>query len=150
MTTSSPRGPSSRAADSGPRRPACFGKLVVGGCLLLPVALALLVGCGAGKSVSPVQRDTRLGTVLGIDNSGTSGTYAWLGIPYARPPVGALRWMPPVEPVAWSGIRSAQHFGASSAQVGSLFGPAQDWPATLVLDATASQAQISLEPATSE
>jgi para-nitrobenzyl esterase len=34
--------------------------------------------------------------------------------------------MPPVEPVAWTGIRPAQHFGTSSAQVGSLFGPAQD------------------------
>ena len=96
--------------------------------VLLSAALALLVGCGAGDPVSPLQRETRLGTVIGIDNAGTSGTYAWLGIPYARPPpVGALRWMPPVDPVAWSGVRPAQHFGASSAQVGSLSKvPAQD------------------------
>ena len=105
---------------------AWFSKLVVRGFLLLPVAFALLVCCGAGDPISPLQRETRLGTVLGIDNSGTSGTYAWLGIPYAKPPLGALRWMPPVAAAAWSGVRPAQHFGASSAQVGSLFGPAQD------------------------
>lgn len=91
--------------------------------MVLPfVALVQLVGC----SISPLQRDTRRGTVIGIDNSESSGTYAWLGIPYAKPPVGALRWMPPVDADAWPGILPAQHFGASSAQVGSIFGPAQD------------------------
>jgi para-nitrobenzyl esterase len=94
--------------------------------VVLLVALTRLVGCGAGASVSPVQRDTRLGTVVGIDDSGASGTYAWLGIPYAEPPVGALRWMPPVDAVAWSGVRPARQFGASAAQVGSIFGPARD------------------------
>lgn len=98
--------------------------------VFLLAALTQLVACGVGGGggvpVSPLQRDTRLGAVMGIDNSGTSGAYAWLGIPYAKPPVGALRWMPPVDAVAWSGVRPAQHFGASAAQVGSLFGPAQD------------------------
>ena len=98
--------------------------------LLFLSALTLLVACngdgGVGYPISPLQRDTRLGTVMGIDNSEASGTYAWLGIPYAKPPVGALRWMPPVDAAAWSGVRPAQQFGASCAQVGSIFGPAQD------------------------
>ena len=90
--------------------------------LLCLTAVTCMVGC----SISPLQRDTRQGTVLGVDYSRSSGTYAWLGIPYAKPPVGALRWMPPVDADAWSGILLTQHFGASSAQVGSIFGPAQD------------------------
>ena len=98
--------------------------------LLFLAAVTQLVGCsgggGGGDPISPLQRDTRLGAVMGMDNSKTSGAYGWLGIPYAKPPVGALRWMPPVDAVAWSGVRSAQQFGASCAQVGSIFGPAQD------------------------
>jgi para-nitrobenzyl esterase len=103
------------------RSPASF--LVI---VLLLAALTQLAACGVGSSISPLQRDTRQGPVMGIDTSGATGAYAWLGIPYAKPPVGALRWMPPVEAAAWSGVRLAQQFGASCAQVGSLFGPAQD------------------------
>lgn len=34
------------------------------------------------------------------------------GIPYARPPVGNLRWRPPERPVSWDGVRRATEFGA--------------------------------------
>jgi para-nitrobenzyl esterase len=36
---------------------------------------------------------------------------AFLGIPYAAPPVGPLRWKPPQPAAAWSGVRSATSFG---------------------------------------
>ena len=38
------------------------------------------------------------------------------GIPYAQPPVGPLRWKPPVALPAWPGVRKAQSFGAACIQ----------------------------------
>jgi para-nitrobenzyl esterase len=41
---------------------------------------------------------------------------AFLGIPYAAPPVGALRWRPPKPVHPWEGVRPATDFGPSSFQ----------------------------------
>jgi para-nitrobenzyl esterase len=38
------------------------------------------------------------------------------GIPYARPPVGQLRWRPPVQLARWPGVRDATQFGAACMQ----------------------------------
>jgi para-nitrobenzyl esterase len=37
---------------------------------------------------------------------------AWLGIPYAAPPIGDLRWKPPQPPSSWNGVRAMDHYGA--------------------------------------
>jgi len=39
------------------------------------------------------------------------GILAFKGIPYAAPPVDELRWLPPVDPKPWSGIRDASEYG---------------------------------------
>lgn len=39
------------------------------------------------------------------------------GIPFAQPPVGALRWRPPQAPAKWSGVRKATSFGNDCMQV---------------------------------
>ncbi|MBD2654741.1 carboxylesterase family protein [Synechocystis sp. FACHB-383] len=41
----------------------------------------------------------------------SEGLGSFLGIPYAVPPVGALRWKPPVAGVSWDSSRSATSFG---------------------------------------
>jgi para-nitrobenzyl esterase len=41
---------------------------------------------------------------------------AFLGLPYAAPPVGILRWREPQPPVKWKGVRDATRFGAHCAQ----------------------------------
>jgi len=46
----------------------------------------------------------------------------YLGIPYAAPPVGALRWQPPQPPAPWHGIRAAASYAPHCPQPSSAFG----------------------------
>jgi para-nitrobenzyl esterase len=46
----------------------------------------------------------------------TYGVRLFRGIPYAAPPVGALRWRAPQPVVAWSGIKAADRFSAACMQ----------------------------------
>src|SRR4051812_45401617 len=39
------------------------------------------------------------------------GIRAFLGIPYASPPVGEMRWKAPVAAAKWTGVRKADKFG---------------------------------------
>lgn len=92
-------------------------------CLGAVLSMLALAGCGGGSSTPPEVRETAYGTVRGMDASASTGTYSWKGIPFARPPVGELRWQPPVAPVAWSGERDATRFGNACLQMGRLYGP---------------------------
>ncbi|MBB1603840.1 carboxylesterase/lipase family protein [Variovorax sp. UMC13] len=56
---------------------------------------------------------TTEGTVAGVTGS---GSVAFLGIPYAKPPVGALRWAPPQPPAAHDGTLQATAFGSACLQ----------------------------------
>ena len=46
----------------------------------------------------------------------------YLGVPYAAPPVGPLRWRPPQAVRAWTGVRAARAFAPHCAQPASRFG----------------------------
>lgn len=56
---------------------------------------------------------TKYGMLEGIKEEGCN---AFLGIPYAKPPVGELRWREPEAPDCWEGVRPAKEFGAPSLQ----------------------------------
>ncbi|MEL7373955.1 MAG: carboxylesterase family protein [Pseudomonadota bacterium] len=56
---------------------------------------------------------TTLGRVRGFS---TDRARCWLGIPYAAPPTGALRWQPPQPHEGWSGVRDAREFGPAALQ----------------------------------
>jgi len=51
--------------------------------------------------------NTQYGQVEGMT---IGNVYRFLGVPYAKPPIGNLRWKPPVAPDAWTGIRSATSY----------------------------------------
>ena len=57
---------------------------------------------------STPQVKTRTGTVEGKEEG---SVHAFLGIPYAAPPVGDLRWKPPVPAAKWSGVKKVTDFG---------------------------------------
>jgi para-nitrobenzyl esterase len=51
-----------------------------------------------------------------LEGTADNGVESFRNIPFAAPPVGALRFAPPAAPVAWSGTRSARSFGPSCMQ----------------------------------
>ena len=95
------------------------------GWLAAATATAILVSaCGGGSStLPPTLIATSFGQVDGADNSAASGTYAWKGIPFAKPPVGALRWKAPVDADVSTTTRQAKVFGNACAQYGRVYGP---------------------------
>ncbi|PQP84250.1 para-nitrobenzyl esterase [Paenibacillus sp. PCH8] len=60
-----------------------------------------------------LQVQTKYGTVQGELLHGAS---VWKGIPYAKPPVGELRFQAPVQPESWDGIRQATQYGPENIQ----------------------------------
>ncbi|HRO61672.1 MAG TPA: carboxylesterase family protein [Burkholderiaceae bacterium] len=90
--------------------------------LLAPAfALAALAGCGGDSDPTQV-RQTNYGKVEGV-NDQANRILSWKGIPFARPPVGDLRWKAPVEPEPWSGRLASQEFGNACIQNGRIYGP---------------------------
>ena len=71
--------------------------------------LGLLASC---QTLEPVVDGPRLivttsGALVGETFDGRS---VFKGVPFAQPPVGALRWAPP-QPMSWQGERAADEFG---------------------------------------
>ncbi len=66
---------------------------------------------GRGSEVA----NTTSGPVRG-QRDPTTGVTAFRGIPYAKPPVGGLRWKAPQQPEAWRGVRDCTAFAAPCLQ----------------------------------
>lgn len=90
----------------------------------------LAIGAGAGVQASAsassassqdscavgTNLQTSAGPVCGIVDNGVS---EWLGIPYAAPPLGALRWQPPQPHAQWTARLHATTFGSECTQPAS-------------------------------
>ncbi len=70
---------------------------------------------------SPELVETRWGKLRGRRRG---QVVQFLGIPYARPPVGERRFAAPEPPEPWSGVRPAHRFGPLAPQFGTEMGPA--------------------------
>jgi para-nitrobenzyl esterase len=84
----------------------------------LAVLAILIVPIATFSAASAPQVKTRSGVVEGKDDG---VVHAFLGMPYAAPPVGDLRWKPPVPEAKWNGVRKATDFGPHCMQ-GKVFG----------------------------
>jgi para-nitrobenzyl esterase len=91
-------------------------------------AAALLVGCSSAAATTSAAAAprrpvavTRSGAVRG---QVAGGVEQFLGIPYAAPPTGKLRWHAPEPPAHWRGVRAATAFAPHCPQSASPFGRA--------------------------
>ena len=86
----------------------------------MKVACALVVaGLTWGMSMSAYADSLTVKTEQGKAQGKTINdgkVKAFLGLPYAAPPVGELRWKTPAPPAKWKGTRDATKFGARCAQ----------------------------------
>ncbi|HEU4430798.1 MAG TPA: carboxylesterase family protein, partial [Myxococcota bacterium] len=88
----------------------------------------LLAACGGGSDTAPpppvadeaTRRALPAGDVIGA--TGLHGGHAWLGLPFAQPPAGALRWRAPQPAERWPGVREALSFGSACPQFASSVG----------------------------
>jgi len=85
--------------------------------------LLWLSSATANGSHADLERHTRFGPIVGSDDSRTNGTYSWKGVPFAKAPVGELRWKAPVDPDGWKKPRKTQQFGNACVQYGRIYGP---------------------------
>jgi carboxylesterase type B len=90
---------------------------LVTGAVAAPAASA---GAGNGNGLI-VQTDRGL-----IEGTHAEGTDQFLGIPYAAPPAGALRWAAPQQAPRWPGVRPATSYGGRCAQLANGNGPRVD------------------------
>lgn len=63
----------------------------------------------------PVQTTIKNGVIEGNYSTNT-GIQTYFGIPFAKPPVGELRWKAPQPPDNWDGVKETKEFSARSMQ----------------------------------
>ncbi|GHF67244.1 carboxylic ester hydrolase [Streptomyces mashuensis] len=85
--------------------------------LLAPLLLTVVALLGTAVPVAaredPAVVTTDRGAIRGVV---TDGGRAFLGVPFAAPPVGALRWRPPGPAAPWPGVRDATRAAGPCAQ----------------------------------
>jgi para-nitrobenzyl esterase len=81
--------------------------------LLAALLCAASLDLAHGAPSATMSVKTASGVLRGAQRDGVR---SFLGVPFALPPVGELRWRAPQPPAAWSGSRDALQFGAECMQ----------------------------------
>ncbi|MBQ7680456.1 MAG: carboxylesterase family protein [Butyrivibrio sp.] len=93
------------------------------GAMLLLVINLKLTGPPFRQMPAVATKNPEITDVIHIGQGDLTGVYnedktarVYAGIPYARPPVGALRWREPEAPEAWEGVRACDTFAPGAMQ----------------------------------
>jgi carboxylesterase type B len=86
----------------------------------LAFAAVLVFPAGAASHSSTLVAHTDKGAVSGVRDQGVD---SFLGVRYAAPPVGNLRWRPPQPAAPWPGVAPATAYGNRCAAAASTNGP---------------------------
>ncbi len=85
--------------------------------LAFTLSIGSLLGMAqANTNAFAVQTTTQNGMIEGNYDTKT-GIQTYFGIPFAKPPVGDLRWKDPQPVVSWKGVKETKHFGPRPMQV---------------------------------
>ncbi|MHC4985580.1 MAG: carboxylesterase/lipase family protein, partial [Planctomycetota bacterium] len=87
--------------------------------------LWIVAALGILASMAPADElhvQTQSGPIAGDYTDVLGEVRAFLGIPFAAPPIDELRWQPPQPHAPWSEVRDATEFGASCHQPDTLLG----------------------------
>jgi para-nitrobenzyl esterase len=87
---------------------------------LLCAALALALWAGNAQAAETVTLTLKDGIIKGLRENGLD---IYKGIPYARPPLGELRFTPPQDPEPWLGELDCSRLGSQCVQAPSSFYP---------------------------
>jgi len=111
-----PSGHSSRSCNTSGRSLGCG----------LAVALGMLLASWDGGAAAQEQATEKILSPVVVTKEGpvqgfiSNGVARFLGIPYAEPPVGNLRWRPPKDHAPWTNVRKATEFAPICALVTTL------------------------------
>jgi para-nitrobenzyl esterase len=83
--------------------------------LLSVIAVVIMDGSAWADPHFSTKVQTHYGKVNGFYN--TDRTVAWTGVPFAKPPVGDLRWKAPQDPERWKGVKDTTQPCVPCAQI---------------------------------
>ena len=86
---------------------------IVQSSLVAALSTGLMRSSWAQTSANTVEAETAYGRVRGAE---TRGIKSFKDIPYAASTAGKNRFMPPMKPAAWTGVRDALDYGARAPQ----------------------------------